>query len=309
MLMGAWVVTACATRAPQTTFKIKELPNFNRMTQYFGNNPDELDILRQTGPFRYKIRPNLAISLSRTKSLLADVFTPNNAKAPTPLVVFIHGSDSDKEAHREQARQLASWGYFVLIADLPVRKVWRSNGRKIAMLVDMIRAWPKIIHEHVDTENIILVGHPFGGSAAIVAASLTKVKGVVFLDPALVHSNVTTTLPKVEVPAILLGADRRVYTAKGRSEFFPSWGGPFAEISILGADHDDAQFPTMIELWIGIDPFVHRGKQQLFLEFLSLSVFSIAANQGVEHFHKHVTEDVKRQLITAKSRRARHLID
>ena len=59
-------------------------------------------------------------------------------------------------------------------------------------------------------DQILLVGHSFGGSASIIAAAKgARVRGLILLDPAVVHNKVVRQMRRVKVPVILIGADKK----------------------------------------------------------------------------------------------------
>lgn len=224
------------------------------------------------GPFEVEEHEDFEILLAPEQEVMVDLFLPHEPGKRAPLVFLQHGNHSDKEAHLHQAKLLASWGVYVVVPDFPAFQVWRQNGKTLADLVDKIKSWPRTIGLEHSQRPIFLVGHSFGGSAVAVASFHTKVRGLVLLDPALVHTDVTKLLPKLKAPAILLGADPSLYRAKGRHLWHKRYGGPFFELTLQGADHNDAQDPTMLEVYFGFDPFASSLHQQRFGALLALSL-------------------------------------
>ena len=162
-----------------------------------------------------------------------------------PLAIFLHGYDSSKQDHSYQAMHLASWGVNSLVLDLRARAAWVNNGRLLARLVKLIQTSPDMIDSRIDMGRIILVGHSFGGYSVTVArAEGTSVLGAILLDPATVDSSAPSYLARVRTPTVVLGADEYVSSARNRNYFFRYIKGGVAEVSIKGANHEDAQSPS-----------------------------------------------------------------
>jgi dienelactone hydrolase len=251
-----------------------------------GRDPS-LRIFERPGPFTYQVKENVAFRVDDDTTIVGDVVLPDH-RAPAPLVIMSHGNHSRKEAHRYQAERLASFGMYVLVLQVPNTGHWIDNGRTIGRLVRKIAKRPRMIHPAVSAGDIVLVGHSFGGSAITVAAgSGAPVKGLILLDPAVVNDDVKAYMRKVDVPVMLLGADRRVFRSRQRHAFYDEMGGAFAEVSVVGATHDDAQQPSMFTLTgHGVDPFTSTEHQRLFTAAITAAAFSLTATDGLDYAWK-----------------------
>lgn len=257
------------------------------------------------GPFNYIVHEDKVIQITNDLSIVADFAKPK-AKGKSPLVIISHGNRSAKEAHRYQIEHLASFGIMAISLQLPNRGEWLENGFIIARLVNDLIRQPKILSSKIDTKNIILVGHSFGGSAmSIAAGSGARAKGLVLLDPAVFNKKVKYYMQKVKIPAILLGADRNIYRARKQRQFFRYFGGDFAEISIANSTHDDAQWPSMFaQVTLGIDPYTNRERQRLFAAALTTSAFSLAATNNLKWAWQAFTNETKNGRLTAAKYRS-----
>ena len=108
-----------------------------------------------------------------------------------------------------------------------------------------IRRSPELVDSRIDPDKIILIGHSFGGtSVAIALAEGAPAAGGILLDPAAVGSDLPAYLRKVRRPVMVLGADEQVSVARNRDYFFRYVNAGIGEVSIRGASHEDAQYPS-----------------------------------------------------------------
>ena len=235
-----------------------------------------LATFHKRGPFKYEIIENNLVPISRTQTVLTDLLLPKQ-KIAAPLIIISHGNKSTKETHRFQAERLASWGFNVLVLGLPNQYRWLENGKTIAKVATLVHNWPYILADNIDTSNIILMGHSFGGSAVTIAAgSGAPIKGVILLDPAVVAEAVVGYMKNIQVPAILLGADQKVFKSRRRSLFYKNISSEMLEISIKGATHNDAQYPSDIAMRaFGFDWETTPELQERFMASIVTSVVSI----------------------------------
>ncbi len=239
----------------------------------------ELTRFSGKGPFFVTEKIGRELSVDIDNTMVIDHFY---AESPDklPVVLITHGNYSSRNAHNAQARLLASWGFHVVVSDLPNRNQWLENSKRLKNLAELLYRLPGVLGPNADNSRMILVGHSFGGSASIVAASRgAPVMGVVLLDPALVHKQVINDMKSLDLPVVLLGADKSVFTSRGRDRFWKNIGGEIVEISVPSATHDDAQGPSMFaRSALGVDPFTSKGNQKIFRSVLTVAVLGIATS-------------------------------
>ena len=239
----------------------------------------ELRRFESTGPFSVMSRFDREITLDLENSLVIDHFFARSSDK-LPVIIISHGNFSNKRAHRAQARHLASWGFHVVSVESPNRNQWLENGSRLKKLAEILHGFPKILGTNVDRSRIIFVGHSFGGSAAILATGEgAPVMGAVLLDPAVVHNKVVDAMKKSDIPVALLGSDKRIFSARGRSRFLKYISGEMLEVSVPKSTHDDAQGPSVFsQAALGFDPFTSEDNQTLFRSMLTASVIGIASS-------------------------------
>ncbi len=273
-----------------------ESPNtFKKIYRILKTIGPDLGEFSKQGPISYGIKEQQFIVLNNNLPISFDVVQPKLVAARGPMVVIAHGNRSYKEAHRYQAVHLASYGFSVFLPQLPTTEQWDTNGL-------ILKEFVKGISESAEmraTQNQmkpILVGHSFGGSAVTMAAYLgTPISGLVLLDPAVFNENVGKLMWDVQSPAILLGADPEIYLARKRRLFRKHYGGDFAELTIKGATHNDAQYPTMFALnFYGLDPVVQEKNQKLFTALLTASAFSLTLGDSHD-FVRSLAKRLKKQ--------------
>jgi pimeloyl-ACP methyl ester carboxylesterase len=240
-----WLALAggCA-RLPDTGVTSLKATTLGEVRAYLLNHKADLDQFRLRGPFAVTMQENYEIRLSTTELINTDLFLSAPVEK-APLVIFLHGLDSSKEAHTYQAMHLASWGMHCLALQLPNNGPWLSNGKTLAKIVNFIYRWPEIIDSRIDLNKIILVGHSFGGSAVAVAlAEGAPAVGGILLDPAAIGRDLPAFLRRINTPVMLLGADEHVSSTRNRDYFYRFIRSGIAEVSIKDAAHEDAQYPS-----------------------------------------------------------------
>jgi dienelactone hydrolase len=279
-----WILVACQTAPKKSDSRTVEDIHLRLSVLERG-----LERYQKEGPFSYTELYDAEIPVSADEKKLADVFR-TTGKGVAPVLIFSHGNYSGKRAHREQARRLASWGFHVVVLDLPNRDQWLQNAKRLADTAGFLHRWPKYLGDNVDSGKIMLVGHSFGGSAAILAAGYgAPVAGVILLDPAVVHPSVQVAMAKVNCPVVLLGADPKVFKARGRSNFRRKIASEFVEISVKGATHDDAQSPSMYSRYtLGLDPFTSDVNRAAFSASIVSSAISISTHGNLEQFRMDI---------------------
>jgi pimeloyl-ACP methyl ester carboxylesterase len=266
----------------------------------------DFDEFLSAGPLKVKERLNVPLRIPPGDRVIADELIPVS-DSKMPLVIIVHGNHSRKEAHRYQARRLASFGLHTLVLQLDNTDNWLKNGQLVARLAHRLHNAPGLLRGNFDPESIVLVGHSFGGSAvAIAAARGAPVKGLVLLDPAVVSERrVTAALTRIRQPVMLLGADKEVFRSRQRRLFYRTAHGEMAEVSVRGATHDDAQYPSMFALsTFGVDPFTSRAKQEIFTAALTASAFSIAATGSLDFAWSSFGKLVDRGVLKNPKRRS-----
>jgi pimeloyl-ACP methyl ester carboxylesterase len=189
------------------------------------------------------------------------------------------------ENHFEQARHVASWGMHAITLRLLNDSEWGTNGRTVARLVRFLMSPPKDLESRIDPARIVLVGYSFGAISASMALALNApAKGAVLLDPAAVRSAISTWLPLVKAPLMVIGADENFVQANLRDYYFQHLGGNVVEVSVKDATHEDAQSLEDVE--------TARERQITFNSIITSAAFSLAGDDGLEY----VWESLKSEL-------------
>jgi hypothetical protein len=84
-------------------------------------------------------------------------------------------------------------------------------------------------------------------------------------------------LQQIRKPVMVLGADEEVSYARNRDFFYRYTHSGVAEISIRGAGHEDAQYPSEYELQHGSDPYTTEESQIAFLSALTSAALSLTS--------------------------------
>lgn len=294
--IAVFLLIACQTLDSNTS-KRKPI-NWQSLKEKQLKSGFSLDAYTNVGPFSYQVYRNFNIPLSPTEILKVDLHWPDHANQ-APLVIFVHGNGFNKEVHTEQAMHLASWGFYALTVEVPNRGQWLENGNRLAELVSLVYAYPPLLNENIDIQNLILIGHSFGGSAVTIAASKNShVKGLILLDPAVVSQSLFMTMKKVSIPVILLGADPKVFQSRKRWQFFRYLGGSVAEVTVKGATHNDAQLPSIHKVNWGFDFTTHENIQRRFLALITASVFSLTIGRNFSFLQKSFGRWVENGFLT-----------
>lgn len=287
LFLIAWLLLAAGcTRLPsveQTPIKARTPVE---LQEYLREHKPELDMFRLRGPFDVTVHKDHELRLSATERVYGDVFLAAPAEK-APLLIFLHGYDSSKEAHAYQAMHAASWGLHSLSVQLPNKGSWITNGRTLARIASLINRAPELVDSRIDPRKIILVGHSFGGSAvAIALASGAPAAGGILLDPAAVGRDLPKLLQQVNKPMMVLGADRDVAEARNRDYFYRFVRSGVAEVSIRDATHEDAQYPSEYALHHGGDPQTTEESQLTFVSALISAALSLASTGTFDYAWK-----------------------
>jgi len=254
------------------------------LQQYLVEHEPELELFKSRGPFAVSTQQNRELRLSAKERIQSDWYL-SAPPEKAPLVIFVHGHDSSKAAHSNQAAHLASWGMHSMSVQLPPRGPWSNNGRTLGRLVSAIQRSPGIIDSRIDPSKIILVGHSFGATAVAVAlASGAPAAGGILLDPAAIGREIPSLLRRVERPIMILGGDDELYSTRNREYFFNYIRTGVAEVSVKDAIHEDAQYPSDYALKNGgVDPNTTEELQIAFVSGLTAAAMSLAATGGFDY--------------------------
>lgn len=257
---------------------------FAELQRYLLRREPNVDLFRPRGPFGVAIQADRELRLTSAERIRTDVYLSRPA-AKAPLVIFLHGHESSKRAHANQAAHLASWGMHSLTVQLPDKGPWDANGRTLARLVRLVHRAPQAIDGRIDTSKIILVGHSFGAYAVAVAlAEGAPAAGAVLLDPAAVGKDSPNVLRRIRKPVMVLGADDDEDAPRNRDYYFEYVRGDVAEVSIRGAAHEDAQYPSDFALQNGgVDPDTTEALQVTFTSAIAAAAISIAATGALDY--------------------------
>lgn len=280
--------------------------SFNRYSKAVIKKNMDRKAFERRGPFGYEYKADISITISQDENLIAD-FMQTTAAGNAPLLIFIHGNNSMKEAHSFQAQRLSTWGFHTLAIDLPNKKQWVENGDRVLRLVNYLKAHPDALSKEIDTSKILLVGHSFGGSASIIAAgSGAPVSGLILLDPAVVDPIVVEKMTKV--PVILLGADKEIFKARKRQKFFKYISSPMIELSLVNTTHDEAQFPSICSMYIFGFECYSRENQKLFTSAIAVSAFSLTVSENLNFAWTVFKVSEGKRFIKELKRKGRKLI-
>jgi dienelactone hydrolase len=254
----------------------------------------DLQRFAQTGPYFVDEQMDRDVTLDLDETIVVDHFSAKS-KDRLPIIVISHGNFSSRKAHREQARHLASWGFNVVAFEVPNRDEWVENGTRLRRFIELLHRFPLVLGQNSDGERIIVVGHSFGGSAAVLAmGSGAPVIGAVLLDPAVVHQKVVQSMKSIDLPILLIGSDKDVFVARGRTLFSKNLQGEMVEVSVTNSTHDDAQGPSMFSRSaLGFDPFTSGSCQRVFRSILTVASIGMATSGTLDFAKIIISRDVK----------------
>jgi pimeloyl-ACP methyl ester carboxylesterase len=265
----------CA-RMPGTGVTTLQPETLDKLRGHLLSHKADLDQFRLRGPFAVTVQSDHDVHLSKDEVIEADLYLSAPAEK-APLVIFLHGQDNSKDDHAYQAFHLATWGMHSMCLQLPNNGPWTKNGENLARIVHHIRRRPESIDSRIDPNRILLVGHSFGGSSvAIALATGAPAVGAILLDPAGIGRALPDHLKKVRTPVMVLASDGNISETRNRGYFYEYIRSEVAEVSITGAQHDDAQFPREPTLLgIGSDSSATEERQITFVSALTSAAFSL----------------------------------
>ncbi|HEX2827458.1 MAG TPA: alpha/beta fold hydrolase [Burkholderiales bacterium] len=254
------------------------------LQDYLRSHKADIDLFRLRGPFAVGERGDVELRLSPKERVYADVYL-SSAPEKAPVVLLVHGYDSSKEAHANQAVHMASWGMHVVAVQLPKRGPWGvSNGRILARVASLIHRSPEVVDARVDPNKIVLAGHSFGGNAvAIALGEGAPALGGILLDPAAVGRDTPKILQQITRPVMVLGADEHIGATRNREYFYRYVRSGIGEVSIKDATHEDGQYPSQYALQhYGSDPYTSEEAQLSFAAAMTASAMSLATTGGFD---------------------------
>lgn len=272
----AWVIaclvlaSGCVRLPPTGVTPLKAKTQGDLRAQVLSQKPD-VDLFRLRGPFEVHTRHDFELRLSATERFGADLYL-SAQREKAPLVILLHGYDNTKDDHAYQALHLATWGMHSLAVTLPNKGPWVGNGRTLARITESIRRQPELIDPRIDPDRIILAGHSFGGASVAIALAVgAPAAGGILLDPAGIGKGLPAFLGKVTKPVMLIGADDRVSPVRDRGHFYEYIRRGIAQVSIVDAHHEDAQFALETDA----DSNATEELQITFVSALTAAAFSL----------------------------------
>src|SRR5690606_31905475 len=89
-------------------------------------------------------------------------------------------------------------------------------------------------------------------------------------------------------------ADERVFLSRRRAYFYKYVPRQFAELSIKGATHEDAQYPSRRALdMFGFDPFTDEELQQKFSAAIAVAAYSLSTQGDLSYAWKAYADEFK----------------
>lgn len=293
-------VSICIAVSSSCSIVVQESRELGRFDYFKDFAKDVVALRKETkyfekkGPFGYQYFTDVNISVAQQGDFQADLIK-SRVMGAAPLVIFIHGNYSNSKVHAYQAQHLSSWGFHTLSLDLPNKGEWLKNGDRVVAILDQL---VENVSSELKVSKILLVGHSFGGSVSMIAASSSPwVSGVILLDPALVSLSVRKHLEDVKVPVILLGADKERYKAVNRDLFYSHTNTKMLELSYVDTTHDEAQFPSLCEMYLLGYKCYSPLNQVHFSTGIIVSAFSISATGSIDYAAKLFNKDVKLGII------------
>lgn len=244
---------------------------------------------------KYQLFIDEPLNVDHKNTIVVDIAIPTNKPHPA-VALILHGNHSKKEAHRRQIIALAKNGIAAIALQFKNTKHWYDNGILLAKIVPLLEKGILVQNQTLASNEIVLIGHSFGGYAsAIAAGSSNKIRGLILLDPAMFDKRGPAYLARSTAPIIIIGADKSVFRSRKRDLFFEAAGTRSIELSVKGATHDDAQNPSMFALSsYGYDPYTTPRLQSLITELLVDSTKALISRYGMNHLESTL-RDLERQ--------------
>jgi len=192
------------------------------------------------------------------------LYVPDPAGA-YPIIVFTHGFMLEPSLYASYGEQLASWGYVVVMPQLPGSALAPKTHRELADLLAGVLDWIDdaataggALADHADTTHLGLAGHSMGGKVSLlVATEDARVKAVFGVDPVdtgapfgndpVGYPSVTPELMgQITVPLVLLGETVNATASFGQAcapadnnfqQYYDAAQSPAVSIDVAGANH------------------------------------------------------------------------
>ena len=115
------------------------------------------------------------------------VFVPDSV-GPHPTVILVHAFQLSSRNYRSYGQHLASWGYTVVMPDLPgnlfIPTPHTELQQMIIDLIDWIDTNPAVLNGRGSTDDIAFAGHSLGGKLVMLAAANdNRVDAIIGIDP------------------------------------------------------------------------------------------------------------------------------
>jgi dienelactone hydrolase len=215
----------------------------------------------ETGPFSI-VASSPSPTLSTRTRVPLRVFLPEG-DGPFPVVVFTHGFQLTSANYRSYGRHLASWGYVVIMPDLPGSLISAPTHVELAdeliALLDWIEASPDALQAKADPGSLGMAGHSMGGKLSLLVATMDErvdaVFGVdpvdaggnpFFEDPVGYPSVTPERMPDLLVPLGMVGETVNATASLGPAcaprednfqRYFAAAVSPVVALEIVGANH------------------------------------------------------------------------
>lgn len=116
-----------------------------------------------------------------------DIYLPNSAQT-FPGIVFGHGFSQYKDYQHDNAMQLASWGFVVVVPTFSSKSDHEANAYEMLDLVDWMISTQNPFSASVDTSRLGLAGHSAGGLSTTIATGIDsetdrRISASMGLDP------------------------------------------------------------------------------------------------------------------------------
>ncbi|MCB9506535.1 MAG: alpha/beta fold hydrolase [Myxococcales bacterium] len=182
------------------------------------------------------------------------VWYPDDATAPSPLVVYCHGFMSARGDNRAVAELLASHGFTVAAVDFPLTNRTAPGGANIvdianqpadvSFLIDQLGAMGDApFAPHLDLDDIAVVGVSLGAMTSLLVGFHPdyldeRVDAVIAAAPPACYAPVELLATR-SVPLLLLHGDRDAIVpyAENATPAYEAAVAPKALVTVLGGNH------------------------------------------------------------------------